>query len=178
MKKFLIVLLVLALASMANAVTVELTSGGASAITVAPGTVVTVDMSVDIAVKGCQYIDFLGDAGLDIVADSGAWIPALQAAGNPGTLDGNFDIIDAVGNQAGGTTDTGAYTVLYSFQVTANATGNVSPFMGATDAFFTTASPGYAQAGTQSPLHITIPEPMTIVLLGLGGLFLRRRKQA
>jgi hypothetical protein len=174
MKKFLIVLLVLALASFASAVEVKLTSGGLTAITVSPGTVVDVDMSVDIAVKGCQYIDFLADAGLDIAA-VGAWIPALQAAGGPGTLVGG-DIIDAVGNQAGGTTDTVANTVLYSFQVTANATGNVTPFMGATDAFFTTASPGYAQADTQTALSITIPEPMTIALLGLGGLFLRRRK--
>ena len=35
--------------------------------------------------------------------------------------------------------------------------------------------PDYLEAG-QPYASITIPEPMTVVLLGLGGLFLRRRK--
>ena len=154
--------------------TLKLTSGGLSEITVAPGTVVTVDMSVDRAVKGGKYIDFLADPGLNI-ASVGAWIPILQTAGGPGSLIGG-NILDALSNQTGGTTDTPANTVLYSFNVTANASGQVSPYMSATDAFFMTPSPGYFQVSTLSPLTINIPGPMTFVLLGLGGLLLRCRK--
>ena len=173
MKKFLIVMLVLVMASAASAATVKLTVGGSSTVAVALGTTHTVDMSVDLGAKGCANIDFLADSGL-LISAVGSWIPALSAASDNGTLTSG-DIIDAYGNSAGGVPDQLPNTILYSFDVTVNAYGDVTPFMGPTDAFYTDVSPGYFQVSAQSPVSF-VPEPMTIALLGLGGLFLRRRK--
>ena len=173
MKKLLILMLVLVMASAASAVTVSLTVGGSSTVACALGTTHTVDMSVDQAAKGCANIDYLADTGISPTL--GAWITALTATSSPGTIIGN-DIMDAYGNSAGGVADQSADTILYSFDVTVNAYGDVTPYMDPmADAFFTDVSPGFFQAGTFAAVTF-VPEPMTIVLLGLGGLFLRRRK--
>jgi len=175
MKKFLIVLLVLALASMANAITVKLTSGGASAVTVTVGQVITVNASVDQGAIGVQAIAFT-HSNANMVIALGDFIAAWKAAGGPGMLVGG-DITGAVGNSAGGAANLAANTTFYSFQLTANGAGSVSPFMDpANDAFFA-AGDQFFQADTFSPLTVSIvPEPMTIALLGLGGLFLRRKQ--
>ena len=173
MKKFLIVMLVLVMASAASAITAKLTVGGSSTVSTTLGTVHTVDLSVDLPAKGCQFIDFLPDTG--IAASVGAWILPLQASYSNGTLTSG-DILNAYGNSAGGVPDQLANTILYSFEVTVNAYGDVSIYMDPmADAFYTDAGAGYFQADTFTPVTF-IPEPMTIVLLGLGGLFLRRRK--
>ena len=183
MKKFLIIGLVLVLAPVANAATAYLTSGGLSTVSAAIDAVITVDLKLDIASKGIQSIDFLSDGQL--ISALGAWdtSPAVyDGPGTPGTLTSG-DILNAIGNVGPGDLEVAAHTTLYSFDVTVkdneNPGGNtVGLFMGSSDVVFITDSPGYilGTAITQTPLTI-IPEPMTIALLGLGGLFLLRRRK-
>jgi len=175
MKKFLVIMLVLALTSMASAVSISLTSGGLSSVVVpVAGTVITVDLTVDDApAGGINSIDFLASGGASINA-VGAW-SVFTFAPFAGTLTAG-DIMRASGNAAAGT-DIAAGTVLYSFQVTVNDTGALTPQMTAAD-WGTDNGPLYAwQPTAQNALSVSVvPEPMTIALLGLGGLFLRRRK--
>ena len=184
MKKLLIITFFLALASMASAVTLKLESGGKSTLVVGTDIevddVITVEAMVNIPIKGFSYCDFLGTADnpgdvppvLILPIPPFGVHPALQAVYSNGIL--IFppgDIIDAYGNLAGGVSDLPANTVFYTFQAIIKGTGQIKPYMGPTDAFFTSEVPGYHQPDIQSPLLI-IPEPMTISLLAFSGLFL------
>lgn len=192
MKKFLIVMLVLALTSMANAAVLELLVGGSSTVADGAGTV-TVDLvSPDITVSA---IGGAGAGDLDIIASSGLAIPTvgtfgavssligfMQPAGfalNVGAIVGP-DIIGISGGADAGK-EAGLGDVLYSFTI--NIPGGsvgetLTPFMGGTDYVMSLTTSPMFWAGsslTLNPLTV-VPEPMTIALLGLGGLFLRRRK--
>ena len=187
MKKLLIFMLVLGLASTASALTISLTSGGKSTLVigvdVALNGVITVDLKADTPAMGISGIDFQNTG--ETINAVGAWVgfPGGFAL-VPGTLVPvagglDADIMRASGNAAVGT-EAAANTVLYSFNVTVSGNGTVSPVMLPTDVFSTMTGPppyGYwfGAAITQNALTI-IPEPMTIALLGLGGLLLRRRK--
>jgi hypothetical protein len=180
MKKFLIVLLVLALTSVASAVTVTLSSGGSSnlvlGVDVTAGQVITVDAEVDIAIRAFQYIKLDRNNTNLVLAPGSAQGNLVNGPHGSGALDGSGDITGAYGNLGQPDPDHPANTAFYSFQVTVNGEGQIDPYMDpSADAFFTSTSPYYALADGFTPLTI-VPEPMTIALLGLGGLFLRRRK--
>jgi hypothetical protein len=178
-KKFLIFALVLALCSTASAVSVSLTSGGKSTLVQGVdwtvGQTITVDLVVDTSTKSIYVIDFLVPSAVG-TASVGAWSAAMPNFVSPGTLDGSGNIRDA-----GATCPTGspaaAGTVLYSFSVVLSDTGLISPYMVGTDYIITGGTTVYASPTGigQNGLHI-VPEPITIALLGLGGLFLRRRR--
>ncbi len=192
MKKFLIVMLVLALTSMASAATLSLVVGGSSTVADGAG-IVTVDLvSPDITVGS---IGGVGAGDLDIIASSGLSIPAVGTFGvassligfmrpagfalNPGAIVGP-DIIGIMGAADAGT-EAAFGDVLYSFTV--NIPGGsigetLTPFMGAADFVMSISTMPTFWAGTSLTLNplTVVPEPMTIALLGLGGLFLRRRK--
>ena len=179
MKKLLILMLVLGLVSTAGAATLRLeynTSSTAPASVL--GTTIQVDMLADVSLSGISKVDF-GEGTSTGTLSLGDWQVGTQAqAGEDGTLTGN-DIIDAFASQSGG--NWAANTVLYSFDyaVAAGAAGGGTVQMMMSAAAQDRATAGLATYfyGTNlslSPLTI-LPEPMTIALLGLGGLFLRRR---
>jgi hypothetical protein len=178
-KRLLILGLVLALPAMASAVSVSLQSGGQGTLVlgvdVTVGQVIQVDLISDTATTGISSIDFV-PAGETINA-AGVWNAAYFAAApisTEGLLSGG-SILNARGLAATGKNGP-AGSVLYSFNVTVDGVGTVSPVMGTGDFFFDSAGAfTFGSAVTQNALNI-VPEPATIALLGLGGLLLRRRK--
>ena len=181
MKKFLIVLLVLALGSAASAYELALVTSDP----LVAGTTIQVDLvNVDFPCSGIAKIDFVVTGSTEITAAGGAWVSPMAAApgGGDGALSGagaGNSITRAEGYTATGGTNANIGTVLYSFDLTLHALdGQVAPVMtdGAFDYAFENPGPSYYAASEITLTPLIIPEPMTIALLGLGGLFLRRRK--
>ena len=191
MKKLLTIVLVLALAPMAfgNA---SLTSGGKASLElgngkdVTVGSVITVDMTFDAELTGLQYVDFVpGAANVGDVAPTiavGAWAPCLSQFADNGTLTAG-DIMDAAGfipspwSLGTGGLGVATGTVLYSFQATVNGTGQIAPEFQGGDLYYDINNPTGTNYGLTGIGMVIIPEPMTIALLGLGGLFLVRRRK-
>ena len=182
MKKLLILMLVLGLVSTASALTLRLEyNGSQTAPASVLGTTITINMLADGALAGINAVDF-GEGTSTGTLSLGSWIVGTTTS-TPGTLSGN-DILNASGTKTTTGGDWAANTVLYSFDYAVSAgtvgAGTVQMMMSSDDS--DRANVGmttywYPTGLSLSPLTIEdIPEPMTIALLGLGGLFLRRRK--
>lgn len=175
MKKLLVLALVLSMATMASA-TLQLT---VSATTTTPGGIVQVGVYTD-ALIGYQagtyyvvaidtqdgYVDHLTgtvvstDSGMSMLQDGQAQSQGFTIPAGMDGLGGGAFCMDATGGIA-------AMTSLFSsIAATINATTNVVLY----------ESPDGAEWTVSSSQLVTVPEPITVALLGLGGLFLRRRK--
>ena len=169
MRKFLVVALVLGIASAANAVTIHVDG-------IDPGGSIEIGegLSLVISVVGEDASSWLGyiiieeggpgalsnAVNLDAAGDMGAVSPYAEAGWGSG-----YELTIAM--SPGGTP-----AVAVGPQFTFDYVGGV---LGETTRISLFVDPEY---GTPAALvDITIvPEPMTVILLGLGGLLLRRRK--
>jgi len=168
MKKLLILMLVLGMASSANALIVTLDPSGSAVV---PAGTITVNVVSDTADLGYEYAVKI----LDTTYASFSSVTATSDAGIDSFL---TDYADALGAET------------YTYVITTldkGVSGTVQPgVQWILDIAFTGAAPD--QTATLALLDDTltqigsyemvgIPEPMTIALLGLGSLFLLRRRK-
>ena len=179
MKKLLAMFLVLVFASAASAATVNLTLSSDDVYTnVTPGTIITVEFSIDQNIKviskdaASPGVDFTVTGATNTFA-VGSWTDADALGTNDGTLVSG----DITGAYYATKNLKTAGTVLYTASLTINENGTVSMADVDNDEFLAPVMPPAPYTiGTITGFNVTVPEPMTIALLGLGGLFLRRRR--
>jgi len=184
MKKLLVLVLVFAMASWANAAIVSF-----SAADGLPGDTIGITVSSDEQVVGVM-LALITDNGFGGIANPGAWDALFKNADagyNGAAFDyGQGDLIGATGSVDPSLLATGIlYT--YSYDIPSDAA------FGSTITFTVGDIPGvgylsyikYMAEGATTQMSMAgmefaatvIPEPMTIALLGLGSLFLLRRRK-
>jgi hypothetical protein len=202
MKKLLILMLVLGLASVANAVTVSIVSKGSSAIDANAGDTVYVDVVCDTAVTVNFTASFM-ETTTSAAGNSTSTAGSLDA-GFTSTVSSNGGSVDTTAAYGAGTAryilvhrvngviNTGDPAVSAGTKLYKDMAITLPALAALGDTFTIDFAVGYKTVGgppaysqlidnaipdTRNALTITIvPEPMTILLLGLGGLCLRRRK--
>ena len=170
MKKLLILMLVLCMASMANATLTLVSSAGTTMTT---GTTSMIGINTDTGIAGGgPWVNIIVDEG-----DPGSWtgsggtIYYPPAIADPSVYTYYYGAYSGYGDAwilfgAAPTPTLGGTGILADFEFQCDGLGDVTISLYNSDF-----------SSVITTLTITqIPEPMTIALLGLGGLFLRRRK--
>ena len=182
MKKLVVLMLVVGMASLASAaLSISLDPVGGTTIDAS-----TTNVTIDVTGSGAfpsdsVYFQLSSDAGVITGGAVGPDAPSASAIygttypGFPGTPAGQDGPYGSLSNTA--TTDVPkAGTFLTGFDLDLSALtlagGDTIELSFATSADFATSAGVFTQTLTVA----TVPEPMTMALLGLGGLFLRRKK--
>ena len=169
MRKFLVVALVLGIASAANAVLIYVDgSDPGESIEIGEGLTPVISVVGEDASSWLGYIIIeeggtgaLGNAvNLDAAGDMGAVSPYTEAGWGSG-----YELTIAM--SPGGTP-----AIAVGPQFTLDYTGGV---LGETVTISLFTDPEYVTPADSVTITV-VPEPMTVILLGLGGLLLRRRK--
>lgn len=169
MRKFLVVALVLGIASAANAVAIYVDgSDPGESIEIGEGLTPVISVVGEDASSWLGYIIIeeggtgaLGNAvSLDAAGDMGAVSPYTEAGWGSG-----YELTIAM--SPGGTP-----AVAAGLQFTLDYVGGV---LGETARISLFVDPEFVTPADSVPITV-VPEPMTVILLGLGGLLLRRRK--
>jgi len=181
MKKILVFMFILGLVSSANATVVNLylVSGGNATITAAVDDVITVELRGSLTLAMINKLDITHDSAATLALGTFS----TKGGGNGesvGTIVGG-DIIDMIASSGSGLKFITGTDYVYTFQATVTGDGTIGLVMQTSDRVTNSTTTYYpAPTGTQNSVTLSgltiIPEPMTLVLLGLGGLFLRRRK--
>jgi len=190
MKKFLTLFLVLAVASSASAVSTEYQGYYFKMVIDAPaeigiGDTVGVEILAGDSIVSEMLTTVLNvDAGASIsaltISNPGAW--SWLNPTNGATVSGGGYNVNVDGTLPA---DIAAGSSIYSFSFTTLAAGTVTidAVSGAWSTFAAAIGPDDAYYSID-PIYglpyaelTVVPEPMTFCLLGLGGLFLRRRKK-
>ncbi len=178
MKKVLVLVLVLAMTQLTWAGIATLRVNASDALSdYTPNSVITIEIVTEFGAG----TDTTGAISMDSVsATAGAWAsPALNAGfndlANPGTVNG-LSITGIAGSTTTSVPDIGSGLVLWSAEFTVPVLPPSSVVDISTTNFFAnpTDFSDFATETNVLQLHI-IPEPITIALLGLGGLFIRRK---
>ena len=172
MKKLLVLILVLGLCSAANAALTDIEidvdgSHAGATITVATGGTISIEMYSGNTDAGLGYYA-LEDNSLYSLAN----YVVTTNAGDQGSYSGPFTSTYVPGYQ------------LIGLTVSATASGTITPGTMFLVDFTAGSSTGTVDVILYDSSVVTmdtatiniVPEPMTIALLGLGGLFLRRRR--
>jgi len=183
MKKLLIFMLVLGMTSMAGA-TLSLVGPSPDPF---PGDIITVQFTADTGdLINSAYLALISDGGYGGTATPGAWNILMTVANDPG-VNGSaygFGIGEIVAADGAAALGVGVDGLLYDFTYaipTDALVGSIITFSIGDIEEYGLISGAYNNVGVEVALpgalgvHV-IPEPMTVLLLGLGGLFLRRRK--
>ena len=185
MKKLLILMLVLGMASLANAA-MQISVGGDpepvdSQITLLPTETIMLDIWTDAdmpAFAGGPWM-LVVDTTLGSMTPGTALPPMTYGLPAPGYTTDNANVIPPAGKEGiwgiavnTNMTPIPAGTVLYDEIIFhCEAAGDATIYL------MNAPEGSMANIIYDSVVIHQIPEPMTILLLGLGGLFLRRRKQ-
>lgn len=187
MKKVLVLMLVLGLVSVANAITLEISVNGVvdppdTQIEVCVGDVVTLDIHCSSGHSGSsaddQFFALVVDNGYGVITGGVVYIPPApslsamygQSAltdGIPGLEPGEDGPWGGIASAPGETAGSGIYVDDFVFECV--ALGDAVVRLITTQDFVS-----YVVQDTQV-IH-QVPEPASMLLLGLGGLLLRRRK--
>jgi hypothetical protein len=170
MKKLLALMLVLGMASAANAALVISLNGATDIdeIVVVPSDTVVVDVFDTLGANWLAYIDFYNESEGTYSLSNARWGPAAGdgSIGMSGySLNPTYDAYEYEITQAWGTTTTKLPGAVWMVDLHCEKEGNVYIELYDRDVVL-----------QDTATIIQLPEPMTIALLGLGGLFLRRRK--
>ena len=176
MKNLMILACVLVLAPAASGMLIFSTPDDLGGNTVMENTSITIEVTGDVATTSFDLNVDMGGVYSTLAVGT---YNAGFSSGSVGAVVVNPVEIQGVAGDIGGGSTIAAGQVLYDFTLTAGAKNNtitIDSFAGMSGGppLYTTHNGGDVVASTLT-LNI-VPEPATIVLLGLGGLLLRRRR--